>query len=177
MADIICTVHVIFGNSACTNGVIAAAGAGAANATAAATLTLGEASAGSNTVPIRLDGAGRTIAAAAFTLAWDPATASIDPTDAGADGIPDAVALNLPAGLAAWAILDNEAGTLQVAATGLALPLPALPDGELATVTFSTPGGQPPVVTLRAASLGDADGANVPVSRPTQLFLPAVLTR
>ena len=182
VADILCTVQVIFGNNACTNGVIAAASIGAADA-AAATLELGESqvsqgtSPGTHSVPISLDGKGRTIAAAAFTLAWDPATASIDPTDNGADGIPDAVALNLPDGLSAWTVLDNEAGTLQVAVAGLALPLPALADGELAVVTFSSAGGEAPAVTLAAVSLGDAGGANVPVSRPTQLFLPAVLTR
>ncbi|MCB9156606.1 MAG: hypothetical protein H6645_05770 [Caldilineaceae bacterium] len=132
VADIICTVRLFFGD-ACAPAVVVAADV---QSGAAASLRVANvvASAGAAVdVPIMLHSNG-DLAAAGFTLNYDAASLRFDAADADGDGLPDALALHLPAGVQAWTQVSD--GQIQVALAGLSLPLPTLADGALATVTF-----------------------------------------
>lgn len=176
--DIICTVLVFFGDTSCTSGSLVAA---AAHGGAAATLQVANvaAEAGATAaVPITLQSDGN-IAAAAFTISYDVTSLRFDAADANGDGLPDALDLNLPAGVQAWAQVRD--GQIQVVVAGLSLPLSTLPNGVLATATFSVTGSSS-TVRLTNASLGDANGAEVSVTTTDgtvgagnrSIFLPLV---
>ncbi|MCB9151837.1 MAG: thrombospondin type 3 repeat-containing protein [Caldilineaceae bacterium] len=178
VADIICTVFVFFGNDACTTGSVLAA-----NAASPARLIVASVNAAAGDtvqLPISLTTNGNAIAAAGFTIAYDAAALTFDTTDADGDGIPDALALDLPQGVQAW--VQTGEGVIQIAVAGMSLPLPTLGDGELATVTFgvTSSGG---TISLRDASVGNANGVSVSVVThdgavgevSTDFFLPLVV--
>jgi hypothetical protein len=135
--DILCTVLTIFrGESACS-GAIAAASQRAPTA-ALLTIPAGiSAQPGSKvTVPVHFTSNGNTIAAAVFALTFDPAALQLDPTDGDGNGIPDAITFNLPEGVATSVlVVDNR--LIQIAIADLSLPFVTLPDGPLASITFT----------------------------------------
>jgi hypothetical protein len=178
LGDAICTVLILFGFPECSQGRAASA---ALNAPAA---TLGvaqvETASGWETA-IHLGTGGNALAAAGFTLAYDPAMGQIDATDADNNGLPDTLHFALPAGVQAWASVDNEAGLLQVAVVGTVLPLPALGEGELLRISFTKVGDGALHLTMRQADGATVDGFTIPLQvegdaliQPHRLFLPAV---
>ena len=86
MADILCTVNVVFGDSTCT--VPIGPGRQAVTTAAPATLTVSAAAADGNTLLVTVDLAanGNAAAGAAFSLVYDPTQLAIDPADANQDG-------------------------------------------------------------------------------------------
>lgn len=161
IADLTCTVNVVFGNTACTSGSSAAADAAAA--TPAALALAKTAANGYVDLPVTFRSNGYAVAAAAFVVNYDPAKYMLDMADADQDGIPDAVTFHTPANIMRWAIMD-EAGKLKIAAAGLQLPLPALADGPIATVRLRATAGADGAISLSDASLGGTDGFGVPVT-------------
>ena len=160
VSDIICTVLVFFGNTSCTNGTVAAAGVQSGTVAKLQVATVGADAGETVDVPITLQSK-NNIAAAGFTIDYDAASLRFDTSDVNGDGLPDALALNVPAGVQAWAQVSD--GKIQVAVAGLTLPLSTLADGTLATATFTVAdsGG---AVRLTNASLGDTNGASVAVA-------------
>lgn len=179
IADLTCTVNVVFGHVSCTEPHDMDAAAAAATPAA---LALGRTAAnGYIDLPVTFRSNGYAVAAAAFVVNYDPALYTLDMADADQDGIPDAVTFHTPANIMRWAIVD-EAGKLKIAAAGLQLPLPALADGPIATVRLQAKAGADGAVGLSDASLGGTDGFGVPVTvsgpggaaAAGSLYLPAI---
>ena len=175
-ADIICTVLIFFGDDSCT-AAVSVAGAGAVG-----TLNIPDSVSGAEgetvAIPLTLDTGGNAIAAATFTLSFDGAAASFDPTDSDGDGVPDAITLNIPASMAKTVIFNAATSRIQVAVYGTSVPMPLLSDGALATIELELKGGTS-ALTLTQGSLGNDAGQSIPVdgiTTPTQgngaLFLP-----
>jgi len=160
-ADITCTVLLFFGHT-CGTGVQAAAADQAATLSVV-TIANGE----QTTIPVTLKSNGQAIAAVAFAL--NLGDAPFDASDANGDGLPDAVALNVPTGVMKSVTWNAQARRLEVALYGATLPLPTLSDGVLATVTVDG------VVTpsLSQVSLSDANGNDLLAPRMSA-FLPLV---
>lgn len=135
--DILCTVLTIFqGQGACNGAVGAATGGTPAVAVLAIPDDLVAQPGGQVTVPVHLTSNGNTIGATVFALTFDPAVLTLDQTDGDGNGIPDAIAFNLPAGVTASVqVVDNR--QIQIAIADLGLPFVALPDGALAQITFT----------------------------------------
>jgi hypothetical protein len=149
-ADITCSVLIFFGHT-CGTGLQAAA----ADQTPALSVAA-VADSGQTTVPVTLKTGGQAVAAAAFALKLGDA--AFDATDANGDGLPDAVTLNVPAGVTKAVIY------------GASLPLPTFSDGVLVTVTVdgvATP-------TLTQVSLSDTNGNDLLAPTRTGLFLPLI---
>lgn len=182
-ADIICTVLVFFGHTSCTNGQVLAAHTGTS---AMLSVASPPAAAPGQTVavPLTLNTAGNRVAAATFALTFDPAYLSFDSSDADNDGVPDAILLHIPANLSVSANYNASQHRLEVALFSLALPMPLLTDGALATVTLhvtNTAMVATTPLTLSLVSLGDDQGQNVPVNAKDGLlqignsaFLPVI---
>ena len=123
------------------------------------------------------------MAAAAFTLTFDPQQAAFDSTDADGDGIPDAVVFSTGAALKRSVSVDAATGRIKIAVYGLSLPLPTIDDGLLATVHLQARGDQPLAnLSLVDAALGSDSGRNTPVEVAVSgvqvkplIYLPAVL--
>ena len=120
-------------------------------------------------VPIGFTPGVHQISSIVFALEYDPAVAGIDPTDADGNGIPDAIALNLPPEFQAAVIVDAAAGRLQVMIADVATPLAPLPKQVIAQVTWQVKGGAVEAANLRfsesiRASFGDINGRSVPGS-------------
>ena len=180
VADVVCTVLVVFGNSACTGDSLVAA----AGLHEPALLAVAPAANDSGIeVPVTLDRKGTTVAAAAFTLTYDPQQAAFDSSDADGDGIPDAVVFATGAGLKRSVSVDAASGRIKIAVYGLSLPLPAIDDGLLATVHLQPLGDQPLAgLSLVDAALGSDAGRNTPVEVAVSgvqvkplIYLPAIL--
>jgi hypothetical protein len=178
VADVVCTVLVVFGNSSCTGGTLMAAAA-----VEPAALTIAPAVNGQAVeVPITLDGKGGTIAGAAFTLTYNPQQAALDMADADGDGLPDAVVFATGSSLKRSVSVDAAAGTIKIAVYGLSLPLPAIADGLVATVRLQAVGDAPlSGLSLADAALGNSTGSNTPVEVEVggvgalrSLYLPAL---
>jgi hypothetical protein len=178
VADVVCTVLVVFGNSSCTGGSLMAAAA-----VEPATLNIVPTVDGSAiSVPVTLDAKGGAIAGAAFTLTYDPQRAALDPTDADGDGLPDAVVFAIDSSLKRSVSVDAEAGTIKIAVYGLSLPLPTLADGVVATVRLQALGDEAlKGINLADAALGNNAGGNTPVevevggvSAQRSLYLPVI---
>ena len=161
-ADITCSVLIFFGH-ACGTG-LQAAGADQAAALSVAAVANG----GQTTIPVTLKTGGHAVAAAAFAL--ELGDSAFDATDANGDGLPDAVTLNVPAGVTKSVNWNAPARRLEVALYGVSLPLPTLSDGVLATVTVN--GNVTPALTQ--LSLSDANGNDLLAPSRTGLFLPLV---
>ena len=121
------------------------------------------------TLPITFTGNGSDISVAIFSLDYDQTWLDFKPTDSDADGIPDAVTFNLPAGFDGSATFDQSDtdGELDFYVADTFPPLTALPDGVIAFVTVET--GHPATTTKAAvnfsqepaASFGDTSGQGV----------------
>lgn len=177
VADVVCTVLVVFGNNSCTTGSMLAA----AEAPAATLAVNPTADGQSVSVPVSLASGGQNIAGANFTLTYDPAQAALDTADADNDGLPDAVTFNLPADLKRSVSVDAAAGTVKIAVYGLKLPLPVIADGALVTIRLQAKGAQAAAsINVIDMALGNDGGQNVPVSLSLNgqagrsLYLPAL---
>ena len=178
VADVVCTVLVVFGNSSCTGGTLMASAAVQPSTLAVAPAVDGQ----SVEVPVTLERKGTTVAGAAFTLTYDPRQAALDMSDADGDGLPDAVVFATASGLKRSVSVDAAGGRIKIAVYGLSLPLPAVDDGLVATVRLQALGDQPlSGLGLIDAALGNDNGSNTPVEveisgvdvKPL-LYLPAV---
>ncbi len=123
-------------------------------------------------IPIDFTAYGHDIAAATFSIDYDETCLAFDPTDADADGLPDAIAFSVPAAfdVTVFTDLGDTDGEIDVAVFDLP-PIATLPDGLLATLTLDTlcdpapdPGLQAPVLFSLdpPASFGDTEGGDVP---------------
>jgi len=180
VADVVCTVLVVFGNSSCTGSSLLAANAAAVEP---AVLAVDPTVNGSTvSVPVMLDAKGAAVAGAAFTLVYDPAQAVLDESDADGDGIPDAISFATAAGLKHSVSVDAANGRIKIAVYGLSLPLPTLENGMMASVRLQARGdGALNSLSLADAALGNVAGANTPVevevsgaSQTLHLYLPAI---
>lgn len=182
VADILCTVLVVFGDNSCTlPAVTTAAGQPAVLSLPAAQ----SAPAGATVeIPVSLRRNDAAVAGAAFRIGIDPRTALLNTTDADNDGIPDGIRFNVPADLMRSVQVSADGATIDIAIADLSLPLFELPDDVLVTVDLQVTAagaGQPVVVSLTNASLGSTGGVNVPVEievagqeAGNQLFLPVM---
>ena len=164
VADILCTVLVVFGDNSCTLPAVTTA---ATQPAMLAVPALPSAAAGATVeVPISLRGNGEAIAGAAFRVSFDAQQAAIDPADANQDGIPDAIRFNAPADLMRSVQVSADGASVSIAMADLSLPLFELPEGVLVTVAVQVKAngaGAPVQVSLTNASLGNTEGRNVPV--------------
>jgi hypothetical protein len=128
------------------------------------------ASAGSTVqVPISFAADGGEIAALTFVIDYDPTWLTFNPTDGDGDGLPDALSFSLPAEFGASVpAVDSTSGTISIFVGDTTVPLTALPDGTIATLTFGV--GNPSSATTAAVgfatsppvSFGSTTGASVP---------------
>lgn len=170
--DILCTVLTIFeGQGACNNAVRAADAQAVTAATLAIPAMISAQPGGTVTVPVNLTGNGNMLGAAVFTLAYDPAYLQLAQTDRDGNGSPDAIAFTVPAGLMTSAtVVDNR--RIEFVIADLSLPLVTLPDGPLATITFTVnpqSGEQAQTTAIRfagavPASLGNHAGQSTAVT-------------
>lgn len=161
--DIACTAGKIF-NPALTCAPVTSASSNVASLTVSGNLN---ATRGATVnVPIALTAAGNSVAAAAFSVDFDNTALSFDATDANSDGMPDAVAFNVPAGLMTSATYNAAESRVEIVITGLVPPFPLLSDGTIAmvslTVSDDAAAGET-AVSLNNGSLGSDEGASVPV--------------
>lgn len=182
VADILCTVLVVFGDNSCTLPAIAAA----APQPAILTVTGGQTVAAGETVeiPISLRGNGEAIAGAAFRINFDAQQVAVNPTDANHDGIPDAIRFNVPVDLMRSVKVGEDGASIDIAVADLSLPLFELPDNVLVKVAVTVkPSGAaiPLQIGLNNASLGNTNGMNVPVdvevvgqAMESRLYLPVL---
>ncbi len=182
-ADISCTVLVVFGIPAgCTDPdpglVLPASAIGAVLAMPGSV-----AANGAVQLPIALRPMGNQVAALSFSLYFDPAKVSFDPTDANGDGLPDALAIHATGNLLKVAIYDAETHLLNVAIAAVSVPMPAFSEGNIATVTVNSSAGGLEAVRMYDASAGSVAGDEVPVTvylgenevrQSSNVFLPAV---
>lgn len=180
VADILCTVLVVFGDNSCTLPAIAAA----ATQPAILTVTGGQAVAAGEIVeiPISLRGNGEAIAGAAFRVNFDAQQVAVNPADANHDGIPDAIRFNVPVDLMRSVKVSEDGASIDIAVADLSLPLFELPDNVLVEVAVTVkPSGAaiPLQIGLNNASLGNTNGMNVPVdvevvgqATESRLYLP-----
>jgi len=162
--DLTCTARRIFATAFVCGSVVAAQAS-------PATLAIGSdlfATLGTTVdVPLVLDTGGQAVAATAFSLHWEAAHLGFDPTDANADGIPDAVTFHLPSGLLATATYHAAASRLDIIVLGIGQPFAQLGDGPLATVRLTVPADSTQAstaLTLSTASLGGVEGQSLPLT-------------
>lgn len=159
-SDLICTVLRYFGASSC--GAVSAASMTSAVISVPSKVI---ANAGETVdLPVSLTTNGSSVASIAFTLQVDPAQFVLYDTDTDEDGIPDMVSLHVPNDMIKMVMMDLDAGTINIAAFAVALPMSTLKDGVIATIRLT--GGSQAVgaltpVQLTNVSLGDEDGGSV----------------
>jgi len=123
-------------------------------------------------VPIRFRGDNYAIATTAFSVDYDQACLDFDPVDRDADGIPDAVDFHVTGAFNAFVTFDktDTDGELDFFIGDIFPPLASLPDGTLATVTFTPTCSPSPENIITAtvgfsqdptASFGSVDGQSV----------------
>jgi len=121
-------------------------------------------------VPVDFKANGAAIASLVYSIDYDATRMALDPTDADADGVPDAIRFHVPGGFATSVLLDatDADGEIDVVITDLLPPLGRLPDGSLADMAFDLAGlPAPAVVPVRfsrdpAPSFGSTAGSTVP---------------
>ena len=180
VADILCTVQVVFGDNSCT----VPSTARSLRTPAPASLTVSAVAGEGATVDVALNlASGNSAAGAAFSLSYDPAQMTIDPTDADQDGIPDAITINGPADFLKLAQVSFLNDQVDFALVDTTAPLSTIGDGVLATVRFTKIGAGEPKVTVTNVSVGDSAATTMPVvveygqdvdQAIQRLFLPAV---
>ena len=179
VADVLCTVNTVFNNyAACSAGTVKAASVAPASLGAAAALQAD----GTVILPIAIAGNGNQVGGIGFSLFLDPTKVQFDPTDADADGLPDAVTVNVQGNLIKMAQWDVETHMLQVAVAGISLPLSPFGDGPVVTLALKSVDGSAPVLNVVSATAGDVNGFDVPVQiegrdpivEMIKLFLPAI---
>ncbi len=89
------------------------------------------------TLPVNLNASAGSLSSTAFSLDYDTACLSIDPTDDNGDGIPEAIS-GLPGGFVNSIMLDtaDADGELDVAMWDVTPPLASLPAGAILKVKF-----------------------------------------
>ena len=96
-------------------------------------------------VPVLLAGQGAAVNSLAFSIDFDQSWLSFNPADGNADGVPDAIQLNLPAGYSAAVSFDasDTDGELDVVIMNWTSPTSVLPDGMVLSLalTAGSPGG------------------------------------
>lgn len=163
--DISCTVLIFFGDDSCTQSNLAAAANGTAAQLAVAanpTADPGD----SVQIPIHLTGNGHEVVAAGFTLNFDVTQLSFDATDANEDGIPDAIAFDVPAGMTTYANYNSDLNRVEIAVYSFNIAAPPLNDGLLATIELQVRTDADAASTelnLDDGSLGNGEGQDVPV--------------
>ena len=124
-------------------------------------------------VPVNFTSNGHSIASTVFSVDFDQTCLAFDPTDSDQDGIPDAVTFNLPGAFDASVTFDGDDtdGELDFFIADLFPPLASLPDGTLATITFTATCQPAPGDSIIApvgfsddpsASFGNTEGQSVP---------------
>ncbi len=119
------------------------------------------------TVPVTFAANGSNISSLVFSVDYDQSLLTFDATDSDADGIPDAVSLNVPAAFGGAGVTfdgSDDDGELDFFIADIAPPLASLPNGTIAEITFEV--GDPDSTTEAAvnfssdpaASFGDTDG-------------------
>lgn len=180
IADVSCTVSVVFGDSACTTGSVQAASI--APALVAVDNNM-EVNVGRVLeVPVMLESAGNGISALAFTFKFDPALVSFNPADADGDGLPDALRFNVQGNLLRVAVYNEAKHELQVAVAGMSYPLTSFKDGPMVTVSLTGAADGKVSPLLKGVSAGSVEGLDVPVlvksggvtSGTTRVLLPTV---
>ena len=121
-------------------------------------------------MPINFTANGNSIASLIFSVDYDQTWLAFDPMDSDEDGIPDAVAFNLPGAFNASVTFDeaDTDGELDFFIADLFPPLASLPDGAIVSMTLNV--GSPPGATEAAVnfspdpatSFGDTSGQSVP---------------
>lgn len=165
VADLTCAVLVSFGNTTCTTTPTALA-----DVATPAELEVGQNLVGipSNTVdvPIVLKTNGQRVAAANFALSFDPKQLTFNDADIDHNGLPDAVSFHVPQGMVTVANYNAAASRLEITIYAMAIPMPILADGLVASVKLqvnpSTTAAEASVV-LTQGSLGSDLGQTVPV--------------
>ncbi len=135
--DILCTVLTLFeGQGACSpaDAVMSARASVASSLAIPQNIDLPPD--GTVTVPVLFTGNGNAIAATVFTLTYDPAVLHLDQSDLDGNGIPDAVAFNVPEGVTTSATVVDDR-QIQIAIADLSLPFVTLPDETLVNITFA----------------------------------------
>lgn len=127
---------------------------------------------GQVSLPVVFTPNGSNISAMSFSVDFDETWLTFDATDGNGDGVPDAIALNAPSGFQGSVTYDpnDTDGELDFFIADLFPPLAAVPDGQIATITFNV--GNPSSTTeagvnfssAPSASFGDAGGVDVPGS-------------
>lgn len=124
---------------------------------------------GTVTVPVTLTANGNAITSLIFSVDYDAAWLSLDPTDSDEDGIPDAVTFDVPAAFATSATFDGNDtdGEIDVMIADLSPPLAGLPDGDVLSITLevASPSGATEAAVNFShdppASFGNTEGQSV----------------
>ena len=159
--DILCTVLTLFeGQGACSPDAQVMSARTEVASSLAVPQNINVQSDGTVTVPVLFTGNGNAIGATVFTLTYDPAVLHLDQSDLDGNGIPDAVAFNVPEGVTTSATVVDDR-QIQIAIADLSLPFVTLPDETLVNVTFALEGGgrrtipvHPNRLCWRSAGLG-----------------------
>jgi hypothetical protein len=136
-------------------------------------LSIGSAQAlgSSVTLPVSLNSGGTSVSSVAFSIDYDETRLTLNPTDADADGLPDALRLTAPESFELVATFDasDTDGEIDIFIGDITSPLAALPDDAILSVTLDLV-GQPTgtaAVNVAAAppvSFGTLQGASAPGS-------------
>jgi hypothetical protein len=133
----------------------------------APTLHIGSATAAGSSValPVSLDSGEAEVSSIVFTIDYDEARLAFDPTDADGDGVPDALRLTTTDGfdLSSTVDVSKTDGEIAISLGDLTLPLAALPDGEVISLTFDHVGqtGGEAEVRVADVSFGTPQGSSI----------------
>lgn len=173
--DISKTILIIFngfaavvGDSA-NSGVIASANALNAGVTLTIPQMVTAVPGESVTLPVQFEPVGESISSMAFSIDYDESLLTLNETDANADGIPDAVTLNLPPAFTASVSVNTSDtdGEIDIVIYDFSLPFAAVPPGDLLSITFETANPSPgPLAEVGfslhpLASFGNLQGQSV----------------
>ncbi len=123
-------------------------------------------------VPVELAAAGWPLAGVAFSVDYDESCLGFDPADADTDGLPDAIAVHVPADFQTTITFDpaDTDGEIDVSIADIGPSIATLPDGPVVSITLSAlcppPPGSPLVAPVGfsddpAASFSDNQGQDV----------------
>ena len=120
-------------------------------------------------VPVRFAAHGAAVSGIVLSVDYDSRVLALDPADSDGDGVPDAVAIRVPAQFVAIVNFDpqDRKGEIDIVVQDLLPPLAAIPDGDLLEITLdvlsTAPTGTTPVRFSRdpSPSFGSTTGAAV----------------